>query len=106
MMSNKGIVCFLYSYISKTYGFVKKSSLYLNFWRKYDNFLMISWRPFWILHDDDSHTIFMCFIVIFDTENIGFSEQNQVSISNIEENMITLVISWRPIWILHDNNVE
>ena len=26
--------------------------------------------------------------------------KNQVSISNIEEDMITLVISWRPFWIL------
>ena len=28
------------------------------------------------------------------------------SSSNIEEDVVTLVILWRPFWILHANNVE
>ena len=39
MMPKEGMVCFIVFFITKKYGLVKKSSLYLNYWESYDNFI-------------------------------------------------------------------
>ena len=39
MMPKEGMVCFIVFFITKKYGLVKKSSLYLNSWESYDNFI-------------------------------------------------------------------
>ena len=39
-----------------------------------------------------SSEVLMCFFVFLSTENIWFGEKNQVYISNIEEDNITLLI--------------
>ena len=73
--------------------------------------MKISWRPFFILHvwPNDVKNVLMCLIILLDTETCALlikSTWAYGSISNIGEDMITLMIYWRPFLSLNDNDVE